>query len=169
MELLILAHFQEASEFRNFVSLVDQELLVFFFFRGTEWIWLLNKFVYSDHSGHSDGFFESVIQINGKKEGFRASWHSNGEKWSEGSYRDGEEEGFWVRWNDNGKKWSEGSYRNGEPEGHWTHWYDNGEKRSEGSFKNGKQEGLWTYWYDHDKRKYYKTFYQDGIIIRNEM
>ncbi len=113
MELLILSHFQEDSDFLNFISLVDQELPVFFFFRETKRIWFLNKFVYVDHSRTPMRLLESGIRINGEKEGLWIEWHVNGAKRSEGSYRNGKKEGFWTEWYKNGAKYFEGSYRNG--------------------------------------------------------
>ena len=54
---------------------------------------------------------------------------------------------------ENGQKQSEGEYKNGKQNGHWIGWYANGQKSKEGGFKNGKQEGLWTSWYENGRKK----------------
>jgi antitoxin component YwqK of YwqJK toxin-antitoxin module len=47
-------------------------------------------------------------------EGLRTFWHENGQKKSEGEYKDGEREGLWTFWHENGQKEKEGEYKDGE-------------------------------------------------------
>ena len=47
---------------------------------------------------------------------------------------------------DNGQKKSEGTYKDGKEDGLWTGWYDNGQKEIEGTFKDGKPNKLIGKW-----------------------
>ena len=66
--------------------------------------------------------------------------YDNGQKKSEGTYKDGKEDGLWTGWYDNGQKEIEGTFKDGKPDGLSTLWYENGQKRQEGT------ENEWTYW-----------------------
>ena len=66
--------------------------------------------------------------------------YDNGQKKSEGTYKDGKEDGLWTGWYDNGQKEIEGAFKDGKPDGLSTLWYENGQKRQEGT------ENEWTYW-----------------------
>jgi len=46
-------------------------------------------------------------------------------------------EGLATLWYQNGQKESEGNYRNGKPEGIHTSWYENGQKSGEAIWKDG--------------------------------
>ncbi|HIB84348.1 MAG TPA: hypothetical protein EYO59_07050 [Chromatiaceae bacterium] len=46
-------------------------------------------------------------------------------------------EGLATEWHANGQKESEGNYRNGKPEGIHTSWYENGQKSGEAIWKDG--------------------------------
>ena len=71
-------------------------------------------------------------------------WYENGQKRSEGTYKDGEKDGLWTEWRENGQKRWEETYKGvdkyGDPirDGNWTEWYENGQKRREGTWKDGK-------------------------------
>ena len=66
--------------------------------------------------------------------------YDNGQKKSEGTYKDGKEDGLWTGWYDNGQKEIEGTFKDGKPDGLSTLWYENGQKKQEGT------ENEWTYW-----------------------
>ena len=85
---------------------------------------------------------------------------------------------FTYYWYENGQKISEGTYKNGRKDGLWTRWYENGQKENEGNYKNGKHDGIWTYWDKNDgkgykgkvERKvdedgYFFNSYSDGLLI----
>ena len=46
----------------------------------------------------------------------------------------------------NGKKHKEETYKNGKLDGLVISYHDNGQLDSEGTYKNGKAEGLHTFW-----------------------
>ena len=64
----------------------------------------------------------------------------------------------------NGQKSSEGTYKNGKQDGKYTQWYSNRQKRFENTYKDGKQDGLWTTW-DEDGQKRSETTYKDDEWI----
>ena len=66
-------------------------------------------------------------------------WHENGQKASEGNYKDGQKDGQHLWWYEDGKKEYERNYKNGELDGLWTRWYKNGKKEFERYYKDGKE------------------------------
>ena len=59
---------------------------------------------------------------------------------------DGIHVGHWIAWHKNGQKATEGVFKNGSAEGRWSGWYTTGQKRMEGELEDGEEEGRWTYW-----------------------
>ena len=96
-------------------------------------------------------------------EGLRTSYYENGQKRTEGTYKDGELDGKWTRWHENGQKWMEGTYKDGDLI-NMTEWYENGQKNSEVTFKDGKEDGMWTGWHDNGQKECESTF-KDGKKI----
>ena len=74
-------------------------------------------------------------------------WFNNGNKSSEGNYKNGNLDSTWTYWYENGAKIREGNFVNGLKHGKWTVWYENGAKEHEGAFENGLENGKWTSWY----------------------
>jgi len=102
--------------------------------------------------------------------------YDNGQKKSEGSFKNGKLEGLWTTWDEDGSitVWASGiykagkkvaplkglvtihypsgqirsetSYKNGKKEGISTEWRQRGQTYSHGSYKDGELEGFWTYW-----------------------
>ena len=78
--------------------------------------------------------------------GLLQDFYSNGQKDTEGSYKDGKEDGIYTRWYKNGQKKLEINFKNGKFQGVTTAWHKNGQKKSEGNFKDGKLHGVATTW-----------------------
>lgn len=55
-------------------------------------------------------------------------------------------EGNWNYWYENGNKWSEGYFKNDINDSIRNVWYENGNKRYEGFYKNGKEIGIWKFY-----------------------
>jgi len=92
-------------------------------------------------------------------------WYDNGQKWSEGTFKDGKEDGLVAELYRNGQKKEEGTWKNGEPDGKWTYWSADGRESSELIFKNGEGwNGKETYWWDNGQ-KYREGTYKDGKWI----
>ena len=51
--------------------------------------------------------------------------------------------GLWTTLYENGNKKSEGKYKDGKQDGPWTYWYENEQKKSEGTYKDGEKVGTW--------------------------
>jgi len=63
-----------------------------------------------------------------------------------------------VSWHRNGQKEAEGTFKDGKLDGKHTSWYENGQKLLKGTFKDGKEDGLWTYYTEVGNGKYEVTF-----------
>jgi len=58
--------------------------------------------------------FETYKESKGKLELVKlVSWHSNGQKSDEGTFKDDKEDEKWTQWYENGQKWFEGIYKDG--------------------------------------------------------
>ena len=64
--------------------------------------------------------------MSGKQEGVWTSWHGNGQKATEGTYKNNKREGVWTGWRASGQKWGETPHKNGEQEGVSTYWDETG-------------------------------------------
>ena len=94
-------------------------------------------------------------------------YYENGQKWTEGTYKNGELDGKWTVWYENGQKMSEEYYRDGKPYGLVTNWWENGQKMDEGIWKEFGPHGLRTSWYPNGQKSG-KTLYEDGVKISQE-
>ena len=54
------------------------------------------------------------------------SYYENGQKWTEGTYKDGLLVGKWNTWYMSGQKWIEGSHKNNKRNGEWTFYNEDG-------------------------------------------
>jgi antitoxin component YwqK of YwqJK toxin-antitoxin module len=89
----------------------------------------------------SDGYYRDG-QLHGK---FQDFWH-NGQKKSEGEYKKGKKEGEWVFHYNEFTVSSKGRFRNDLREGEWNSYWQNGDLKSQGSFAAGKEIGTWKEW-----------------------
>ena len=121
------------------------------------WFEGLWKFWYDNGQLRAIGEFEKTIEKrtydngipkNGKT-GFWVGYHKNGNKKTEGIYKDGLANGVFITWYENGQKEIEGFAINGLQNGHAKSWHKNGEKRDETIFKKGKPNGKYYRWYDN--------------------
>ncbi len=54
-------------------------------------------------------------------------------------------EGLYTSWHENGQKETEGFFKDGEPDGLCKAWHASGQKRSEGTFRDGEEASV-KYW-----------------------
>ena len=80
-------------------------------------------------------------------------YYPNGQKSSEGTYKDGKGDGLVTQWRENGKKGYEGTYKDGKLDGLTTVWYENGEKKFEGTYEGSIKNDKWTWWYPNGQKK----------------
>lgn len=89
-------------------------------------------------------------------------FYPNGEKELQGEYNsEGKREGEWIYWYSNGNKWSEGTFKNDMSDGNFTIWFESGRKNYEAGYKEGKPHGKWTF-YDDDGKKYKEVIFEMG-------
>ena len=91
-------------------------------------------------------------------------YSENGQKISEGTYKDGKEEGPQTQYYENGKKFMEYTYKDGQLDGLETLYYENGQKESEVTYKDGNEEGPQTQYYENGK-KFMEYTYKDGLQV----
>ena len=101
--------------------------------------------------------------------GYAKRAFENGQKMSEGNWKDGKQDGLVTKWYKNGRMAIQTSWKDGEPNGIWTEWYENGQKKLETNWKEGKlTDGFTTSWYENGKKKEeinFKDGKRDGIAI----
>ena len=113
-------------------------------------------------SGEEENGYNEV----GMREGVWTYWHDNGQKQSEGTYKNDKQEGVWTRWHQNGKEQSEQTYKNGKPDGVWTWWDDKGNVEKTETCKSGKEwEGVFTRW-DFDSCRFKTETYKNGELVK---
>jgi antitoxin component YwqK of YwqJK toxin-antitoxin module len=77
---------------------------------------------------------------------------ANGQKQSEGQYKDGLRTGRWTFWDANGVKTGETEFLNNDYHGQRVEFHPNGAKKLEQTWVNGKREGVEAF-YAEDGRK----------------
>ena len=93
------------------------------------------------------------------------TWHENGQKEKEGTYKDGKKDGLWTEWNWDGWKLGEETYKDGKEDLRLkTKWYEDGQKEEEGTYKDGKKDGLRTYWLPNGQ-KFREGTFKDGELL----
>jgi antitoxin component YwqK of YwqJK toxin-antitoxin module len=121
----------------------------------------IHKEFYPNGQKQSEGHYR-----DGKKEGKQTHWYENGQKKEEGNVKVVGKyslvHGKWNEWHENGQMKSEGNYKDGMMVGKWTHWYENGQKKAEGNVKDGKVDGKRTMWYENGNKKL-RDYNQDGM------
>ena len=114
---------------------------------------------------YESGEVESLIQVkDGWVNGLKTTWHKNGQKLLEGTWKNDELDGPATGWHENGQKKYEITYKDDKEDGLWTQWYENGQKEWEGIYKDGKADGLYMRWYENGQKKQEST-YKDGELI----
>ncbi|MCP4922560.1 MAG: toxin-antitoxin system YwqK family antitoxin [bacterium] len=90
--------------------------------------------------------------------------YKNGQKKSEGNWKNGKQDGLWVTWYKNGNYQTAGKMKDGKEDGLSTHWYENGQREVQGNYKNGKLNGLREQWHENGQ-KMFETNWKDGEIL----
>lgn len=129
-------------------------------YRTEDKIWIVNDY-YKSHKIQMTGKFKT--KRFKQKLGHYTYYYENGNRSSEGEYKDGERNGFWQFWFEDGKKKSEGEIKNGLYEGHWKFYYENGNQKSEGYFINDLRANEWKFW-EEDGKISSQGSYKDGKL-----
>jgi antitoxin component YwqK of YwqJK toxin-antitoxin module len=78
-------------------------------------------------------------------------------------------DGYNVFYYPNGQKSSEGNFKNGKPEGYWKNYYETGVLKSEGNRKMHQLDSTWLFYYDNGLLKEkvaYKHSIKEGFSFR---
>ena len=67
---------------------------------------------------------------------------------------------------ENGQKKSEGNFKDGKRDGVYNSWYKNGQIKSERIYKEDEEIGKWTYWHENGQKEH-EVNYKDGKLVRN--
>ena len=90
--------------------------------------------------------------------------YENGQKKSEGTFKDGKKNGKVTLWYENGQMEKQSTYKDGKYDGTVTVWFKNGQKQYEGTFKDGKENGKVTLWNENGQKQLEST-YENGEEI----
>ena len=115
----------------------------------------INTQYYENGQKESEGNYK-----DGKEEGLHTTWYENGQKEAEYNFKDGMRNGKLTQWEENGCKWEEGYYINDKPDKLFG-WHENGQKRCEESWKDGEMDGEWISWYENGQKES-EGNYKDG-------
>lgn len=106
----------------------------------------VKKELYSDGKLKSEKTFK---EINGKEQLVKeVVYHPNGKKYIEGNYDNELRDGYWASWYSNGNLWSEGEFKAGKSNGKRTVYHENGKLYYIGQFDMDKRVGKWTFFDD---------------------
>ena len=95
--------------------------------------------------------------------------YNNGNKDTDGNWKDGVMNGKWTYWYENGQKEYEKTYKDGKPlNGLQTYWYENGQMSFKGTFEYERPHGLVTKWYENGQKESEGT-YMDGELISEKV
>ena len=98
-------------------------------------------------------------------------WHENGQKQSEGTYKNGKKDGKWTGWHENGQKELEGRFKAGERHGARTIWDKDGNVTFSATYDNGQssdQNGLDPQYNDNNELTHYIE-YKDGVVVNEKV
>ena len=76
--------------------------------------------------------------------------------------------GLWTSYYANGQKQTQGEFRNDMPVGKFVWWYENGQRQAQGEYADGARQGTWITWYASGQRES-KTEYQRGDLVGQSM
>jgi uncharacterized protein len=96
---------------------------------------------YFNGNKESDGYYRDGL-LHGTYEDY---WH-NGQKKSHGRYEKGKKEGEWEFYYNQFTLSSKGLFKHDKQEGPWNSYWENGSLKSQGAFAAGKEIGTWKEW-----------------------
>ena len=122
------------------------------------------------------------IWIKGIADGKWTFWHTNGQKWAEGSYKEGNGVGSWVWWWPSGNKAAEGSFIDVKSDVYITDFglsynlslFSGDEWQTTLLTVGGVAYGQWTFWQNYmpitEKKasKWFELTITEGYNVKNE-
>ena len=111
---------------------------------------------YENGQKESEGSYK-----DGKEDGLHKYWHENGQMSAEENWKDDNKNGKLTTWYENGQIESESYFNDHNEDGKWTNWHENGQVHSEGCSKDGQWDGKHTYWYESGQKEA-EIIYKNG-------
>jgi len=84
-----------------------------------------------------------------------------------GVQEDGMPVGQWIYWHLNGNKQSEGSYKNGKYQGIWKNWYSNGNLQNRVKYLNGELTQIFEIYHPSGKKYNCLDYFREGLDFFN--
>ncbi len=91
-------------------------------------------------------------------------FYHNGNKFSEGNFKDGVQDGEWSYWHENGQLCKTVNFVNGQPDGAWETHRADGTLQTKKSYKDGKRNGQWVLYFDDGKTPNIEQNYVDNKL-----
>lgn len=141
-------------------------------------VWEANDYYISDKIQMSGTFKSRDLKT---KNGQFVYYFENGQKSSEGVFRNDKKEGLWITWYENGNKLSEGNYKNDKRVGTWSFYYENGQLYSKGNHNADEEDAVWEIWYETGEKMAmgklvkeikvgsWKQWYTNGVLKCEEI
>jgi antitoxin component YwqK of YwqJK toxin-antitoxin module len=101
---------------------------------------------------------------DGGIDGLFETWYEKGGKEGEANFKGGKMDGLMVSWHENGQKELEENYKDGKRDGPRVTWHENGQKKAEINYKDGKPHGIVFNWHENGQKKA-ETNYKDNELI----
>ncbi len=145
MDHIILAHFFDEDDFKNYLILSNSKVTPDFFKK------TLSNFLQWVSSLKDNFFFQKTVLrgegiVLDSMEGWWVFYHTNGSKRSEGIYVDGKREGYFRFYYREGLVETEGTFNHNLENGLWFRYHPNGQKEFEGKYDMGNPDGDWVYY-----------------------
>ena len=92
-----------------------------------------------------DGKRINQYDSEGRRQGYW-EYYQDGKLYSKGNYINGEREGYWETYHSNGQLEGKGNYVNNKKDGMWEYYWSNGNLWEKSSFIDGKLDGVAEYY-----------------------
>jgi antitoxin component YwqK of YwqJK toxin-antitoxin module len=133
---------------------MNKFLIIFFYVIGGTYTVLFAQHhtvrtYYDDHQSLLKEMYTVIGDQKRIREGKYISYFENGNKKSEGFYKNGEPAGFWNYYYESGKLKMRGVLRGNTNYGLWRFYFENGNVSMEGEIYHGKREGKWNFYFEN--------------------
>ena len=102
---------------------------------------------------------------NGVRDGVWTYYDARGNVQGQGTYKNGTmQNGLEITFHSNGQKKTEGMWSNAQKDGHWVSYFRSGTKKEEGLYLNEKKTGVWR---EYDPSSFYalEKVFEEGKLV----
>jgi len=118
---------------------------------------------------HPEGTYVGCVDSKGLRQARAIQWYKNGQVLTEGRYHDNKQTGLWTTYHQNGAKQSEVTYRGGKRHGRFTGWDQRNNRVQVGAYDSGVKAGLWTSYYPDGAKRAEEPYVNDlihGLVMK---